>query len=1105
MAKSRKHKKNKSSSNIFDFNPRLNVPRKFQVISNIILEAQKLNYIELDKFLNKIFKSPLCPYEINCVYPSDDLLFSNFVYTFKGINEDLTWFKNLFIRNCTLVNNFLEKKKDFDISVLTGNISFAQEIISNINKEVCHSLWAIEMNTHIKKEFLFEDTSEYLTKIKDSLNNNVSDFYFQQLILKSESKEVETFKISLVEVLEEMRNTQNDPFINNFADLASSYFLPYEYDMNRCVNSRRFRNATAYSLIDQYLIFKTYITEKVLFGDQLTKIEKTITEEILNYIKDDELENLFLEQMTIEKLCQKNLDIIKSYTLEDYSSSQKLIYESIEKDASFTTLIEIYSKCTYEDINENELGLFKRLSQEYKNILVPNELTISSINEIEKIATKFRFSNWSIPILYHTYRIINEKALIKDIPRKKLATLGNKLTPYCLETFNYSNLLNILHIKEENLSKQKKLKLFDTSLFNEDELNSYLIDIQRNSKFLSDYYIEKSRVLLEHNKISECLKFISTTYLKNNIYHVILPIREILDIVEKRNLELTSIELLIVFDMYSRQIDSLKDEYFIEIFQDYIESFDTYKPSEIFKDKSLLSNEEKYFLKNICIPEIIDVFPEYGCTENLKRERINILDILIDHDSKNMDFYKKEKTRIFDELIFDKLKSDFNSSKIYVDIETLKNKRESEYKRLFELLENAKLLSKEENINNDYVQLDKEEDVWIPTTDITTITSKIYSTIFNDFVSNPDFGLDKYLSADIRHGVFVPHMRSSIENLHLLTESKNGFYQDNIYWLEKYPYVVDSIKADINNALKIFSEEIDDALNETNNWFKINIYVEDIETINPEEGLFDFTKSKERLDLLKDAIFNISNFDTFLSTTLDFMWNITEHSTNIVKNKLNTQLKPRLLNAIDKLEDSINDSRISIPLKELLDSIQLSRNAIHEDLERVHNWFNCVDENNNSEQYKLSSTLQACKVTFKNIAQDTEIELNFLDDTYNQKASLTYRETRALMSSLFTALINSNTYKKKDKPIIMNISQQNLYYLIIVKNSFQLPKDLDKEKFLTSLREKFSDKYYVLSTSEGGTGLYKIYNFLSTVSNKFTFDIDIDDENNFIVKIGIKL
>lgn len=595
MAKLRKNKKKNHTSNIFDFDPHLNVSRKKQTISKIIIEAQKLNYIELDKFLIKILKSPLCPKEIHCRYSSDNLLFSNYVYTFKGVNEELIWFKNLFIQNYSLLTTFLEKKKIFDIAILLGNINTAQDAISNINKEVCHSLWGIEMTAHIKKEFLFEDTSEYLTNIKNSLNNNLSDFYFQQLILKSEAKELEIFKVSLVEVLEEMRNTEDDPYINNFADLASSYFLPYEFDMNRRINFRRFRNATSYSLINQYLIFKTYITDKVLFGEPLTSIEKNITEEILTYINDDELANIFLNEITIDKLCPKNLNIIKAYTLENFTNTKNLIYESLELDSSFTTLIEIYSRCTFDNTNENELGLFKKLSQEYKNIIQPNESTIGSINQIEKIATKFKFSSWSIPILYHTYRKINEKSFIKDIPRKKLSMLGNLLTPYCLEKFNYSDLLEVLNIKKEDLSKQKQLKLLNTSAFSEDELNSYISDIEKHTKFISDYYIEKARVLLEHDKIFECLKFISTIYLKNNIYHVILPIRQVLDIVEKENLELTSIELLIVFDIYSKQIDSLKDEYFIDIFQDYIESFDTYKPSEIFYNKNLLNNEEIYF------------------------------------------------------------------------------------------------------------------------------------------------------------------------------------------------------------------------------------------------------------------------------------------------------------------------------------------------------------------------------------------------------------------------------------------------------------------------------------------------------------------------------
>lgn len=1088
--------------NLFACNPHSNISLKEQIYRNIIFEAQQLNPIELDKFLKKIFIHPLTPKEVNCKYKMYKDIFKNYIYSFKSFNCQLVWFKNLFLNNKSTLNIFIDKKDRIDVAILNSNIKIALDLVYFIEKEICISLWSIELLTHLKKEFLNENTSEFLSKIKHDSNNNITNFYMQQLILKSESKEINNFTTNFVEALREMRDTVDDNHISDFADLASSYFLPYEFDQVRNVNERSLRNATCYSLIDQYLIFKTYIIEKILYGDGLTEFESKIVLEIINEINDDELKNILSDNFTLKNLDSKYLNIVKDYTNEEYNLTKIKIKTLLQNDSLSTSFIEIYARCNIylSEVESTEPVLFEQISNSFMHILLADNDTLQSVEYIERVATKFKFSRWSIPILFHLNRIINEKKDKYTSSLKAMKRLGNKITPYSINQFNFSELAELLNIDKRNLSANKKLKLIDTKELDNESLNMYLQELKKTIKIYSDYLIEKSQLLLMTNQTVECLKLIVNSYLENNMYHIFLPIRDVLDKIQQENIKLEEIELPIICDIYSKKIDSYKDEFYLEIFQDFIDSFGEYEPSKIFEHTKELSLREIYFLKNVCTASILDVYPEYSCTENLKRERIKILDILIKHDLINGELYKKEKTLVFDELIFEKLKTDFDSSKIYVDIESLKNKKEDDYRMLYNLLLVAEGTKSEEI---EYVQVDKKEDMWIPVANLSSTISKIYSMLFNDFVSNPNFGLDKYLSADIRHGVFIPHMRSNIENLRLLTEVTDGEYENNTFWLNKYPYIIQELQDGLNKALKDFSLEFDTALNSANNWFKINIFVEDEKNIPNDEGMFDFTLSKERLSMLQERLNIDLTFEKFFDIIISFMWEITENAAIEVKNRLNITLKQNLISSIDNLETTINNIRHNVPFKELLDTIQSARSYIHSDLERVLNWFNCVQDNS-TEQYSLSSTLYACTDTFKNIASETNISLNFIEIEAGDLLFLTYRETRALMSSLYTALINSNTYKMVDSNIFIIIKENENNFFINIKNKVKLDKEISKECLLVELREKFSDRYCTLSTSEGGTGLYKIYNFLTTVSNRFTFDIDITEENDFIVKIGVK-
>ncbi len=137
----------------------------------------------------------------------------------------------------------------------------------------------------------------------------------------------------------------------------------------------------------------------------------------------------------------------------------------------------------------------------------------------------------------------------------------------------------------------------------------------------------------------------------------------------------------------------------------------------------------------------------------------------------------------------------------------------------------------------------------------------------------------------------------------------------------------------------------------------------------------------------------------------------------------------------------------------------------------------------------------------------TVIERNVIIDFKNniyKEIQLTYIEARALMTSIYNALINSVKYSVKEKGnIYINIFIDNYEEKLVINIRNPVEIDGNETDFISEIKEKLSDKYTKLSSTEiGGTGIHKIYNLLKNVSNRFQTDVDISN-NQFILKIGV--
>lgn len=1064
---------------------------------------------EIDDFLAKLFHFPLLNNYFNYVCPTLDDLFKKRTFKIKNIKREISWYKNIFIKHKEVINGFLLYQKEIDLLILNSKAEEALSKINEVTDLFGYSMWAIEYETHIKKELLSTTNIDYLNHIKKINSNGAVDFFIQQLILKSESKNIYSFLDNFQTNLNLLREAEKDKdqIASDYADFFASYFIPLQFDSRRNVNTRTLSCMINLSIIDQYLMFKKYFSNKIMASKTLENYEIKEILILKNIINDNELNNLSKNRVVLlEDIDKQYMSIIKSYTNADYLDAYDKINELFKTDELSTVFVELFSRINIYLNKEFENKLFNRLANEIKYLLML-EKNYDSIRRIEGLCIKFNLSNWTIPILYQLYNIINVDDYRKDLSKNQMIILGNKITPISIDDFTYEKLFKHLNINESKLPNYRSLRTKNiTSTQDKELINSHFTDYENQSIIKIDYLKDKAHYLIKNNFLLEAASFFVEKYLHNELVYVVLPFKELINEIEKLDSINPTIDIPIIYDIYNKRIKNDREDERKEKYEDFIDTFGEYRPSKIFKNIKSIDEREIYFLKNIAIPSIMDISIDFESSNELKIERLEILNIL---DSLIVDEnILIEKDNLLDQLIFEDLKASFNSSKLYVNIENLKSDKETEYLKLYDIFDTARNiqdedtenLTTEEDMEKNFITLNdtEEEMLLMPSSEISDIIVQIYKRLLEDFVKNENYGLNKYLSTEIRHDVFFTQMRVTFEKYNLLTEvGIDDNYEDNLIWLKEYSIVSTNILEKMNLKLKEFSNDIDMILKEANSWFNVKDVTEN-------GGMFNFIGTYDRLTKLKKDLLKANDFSIFFDTCISFMWDLTYESSDEIKKRLQEDFKEQIIKIIDDLNDDISNLTTQLQFNKLKDSIALVRGEVAEDINIVTSWLNKVKED--THKYSMISIIKECTSMFNETMSNKNVEININEQIELFDINFSYIEARAILSSVYISLNNCQKYglKENDKYLIdIDIITDDYSTMkVLIKNKIDLSKELQIE-LVNGIKEKLSDKYKSLSTKEGGTGIHKIYNLLSNISNRFLIDISIE-ENKFILLIEVK-
>lgn len=1004
----------------------------------------------------------------------------------------LDWLFGIFHRQRDQLKRFVQLRTTINAQILKGDAVGALTTINELSK-ISENWWGIESSIHVNRELLFNDTKGYIKQLHETHSHMSFSRITRDLLLLSESNSANVYIEHVLGRINEYKSSAVQGAVQQGA-IESCQLLPIYYDSERKPGLERIFDYRTWSIFDQYDIFRTIIMETAL-RNELSIDRRSDVMELAVSIGDWELKNAISDEEPPDTFVS---EIIEKYTRGDYEIVLQNIANAVTEESprSFG-LIEIYarSKIYMSSVGKGQ-NFYDKLADEFARILVLDPKSNERAEYLQKISIKFRKEPWAKSLFYHLIAVkkwhIDDNST--DILRKQTLCLGSYNTPKARD--GEFHLEEIEMADRSSIPKHRVIR-YTVEWGAEPALNAAEFPIY------SDYLKTKSRSLIKNELITQALEFCIDEYLKNPVSFDHLPIRQLCGFIEglERGENFDYISSLIMMDIFGRECDGSFDEQKSELFEEFLYSCDTYQPSKIFRPENI-DQKITYFLRNLCVPAQLDNVIEFLSNDEVIHERVAIIDLLISARPQNIDELREERDKVLETLFSEKLRAKIETGKLYVDVQALETHRRHIYQGLYEQAKsieggvNLEPLSESGNIDSkDLFKINDASAVAVAvvSSEKSGILLKIFLQAIHDFALNENYGLDKYISAEVRHNVFVTQLRSCFERNQLVTIQKKGEYLPNSFWIQNYNYVSNVVVDELEVSLGVFSRNVDTILAKVNDRFRVK--VADLDS----DHIFDFSPYHGRLVRVSEIVSTSDNFESFFKGLIGFMWELAIESARSAQQLINDVLLVEILQAIDTLEESVQNLKGNIAMVDLMQAIRNSRSDFKKEIELVLNWFRFVGTDDLQTFERLGVVVEAAVSSFQSLFNHKGKDLQFSQQ--RSDLLLNYSEARSLFISLFTALENALRYVADGTPVVIFHDVKAQSDQLIISNEIGVAID-DPSTFVAKTKEKWNGEHSKLNTAEGGSGLYKIYSLLMNASKGFALDIYIE-RNKFNIQIGL--
>lgn len=1069
------------------------------------------------EFYHQIFnKLEKYPYSVTHILSSDRKKSIKDLHspqlTFISFDSEFYWAKSVILRNIEYFKEFTFLAKRYSSALLLGEYQIAGNLLDEIESQFGYSLWLVKNKiAFLQLTAGLESQKKYTQSIKSELKmGSLPRFVVHWTSLRNEEQTSYTRFLS-----------QIDPILKTFSDTTQLGYREYMKYHLLAIHPTSIEEQThilrleySCSLIDYYEAFIGLLRLMVVDDDEniQSKVYNVLTKLNVNDNKIEFLKLMMGIKPTIPPITSKDsITVYNDYLKGEHSLSYTKAKELIKTNPNDAILILVCSLSKSflpkDNSGYNNASLLDTLLLSQVEI-IKNGLIGSSkqFNDLKKTFINFSYFQWasSIEIL-----LFQEKELIfkSDKTSEVIALKSCAIHPMLIDFFENKKSLNEYKNICENLYTKKLLENYPYSFadivpskiptdinheykdfisaiiyLNNQQFgeSSELAERLLNSQY--SYYKRRGYGILSVNQLktgdyNSACKTIAQSYLNEKSF-IFLPIQDFLDIVKVGTAEWravnANIDLPIVLDAYYKNFNKNLEAQRRFAYEDFLLKNGYLKPSDLFENIEKFDlNSVIYYLRFVCIESVMDTSRSFqkGSIEVIE-ERLLICRFLVTIDGKNEPIFKEEINDLVRRLVITNRKQEVDKSRIYIDVQSVKEWAEIELKENYGrytayLTYGINLIdSKKEDKNSNAGSMS------VPENEVFELLKFMIEEIRDSYLS-PSFGLDRFLSTRIRHGILESHLRRPIQDQQLITkkESKTGPYLKNEYWLSKLKVHSSSQANELDKELTKFSEAYDKLIHQiTNEWLQIK-------RDSDKNGLFDF-------NILENDINNISlavNKDTTLTEFINIVVSALESSLililinirEILNNKAKTQAKKLLTN----LQESQTVQNVYTG-QEMNRCINQGRIDLQNQFEKVIEWF-VPPSSGNSAPYIIEDAIVVAEALVRELNSNFKFNLES-DEQSNLPIHGQLPIFVDIFVNIFQNIIKSSGLENPEANIkiwVINDSERLSVFYVKVWNN--LGDDMDTDKLEIDLKAKIQllnmQTYDEYLAKEGNSGLFKIH------------------------------
>lgn len=620
---------------------------------------------------------------------------------------------------------------------------------------------------------------------------------------------------------------------------------------------------------------------------------------------------------------------------------------------------------------------------------------------------------------------------------------------------------------------------------------------------------------LSRQEIREAVRSVATACVIDKNSMAMMPVAECaaaLDATARRELA-SDVATPIILDIYTRNFDGRYESERNYAYEDFLLSHGATKPSQLKENfDALFGVLFIYYLRYICVPEVMQSSIAFGSQRELEEERLAVCAMLAEMDPAHLEVYEEESREVTRKLVVRRGVREVEQSKIFVDTNAIrrwaeKNLREkfARYAALVQVGFDVAALGIEEAIIN-LISGAKvsEEYLHFPKDETSELLVGMVSALMNECLTSSEHGLDCYLSMRIRHGALAGQLRAPLEKEHIICqrEGPRGLYTSNEFWTAHYWHWNQSdFTTALDARLRKFSEEFDQSIEH----FAAE-YIQ-IRTSEKPLGMFDTPISALFIRILASNISERDmSFEDFVELCLSIFWTLLGKCLIAINNTIDENIAPDLDRLFSGLRSDVRSMarERGKSIDELDSALVKSQTGTRQALQQVKSWF-ILAKPVGQHFFSFDELIEIGLECVRNIHPEFSPSLKT-----RYTGEIIYFDQLPIFSDIFFIVfdnIRKHSGEVSPNVRIAGILESDRLQIEIHSDVCQpqiQAEHIARVELIHETIRQAQGGYLRAVRSEGGTGLIKLRNILRRGSEPSHLDFGFSD-NSFYVKMEVPL